>query len=353
MVDNQGSLTGERKMTVSGDIVYSNGDTATENGFTASEAGIVAMVPVVASTETGPLLAGGATAAGAASTVPVVGIVVAAVFIIYPLVLVLLCIFGGCESDPTPTPTPPLPDSSIVLFGNIDKVEHKPDKHDYSQLGGASAIRRTGELETFTMAPYLPGTDWVQATNGAAIKSNGTLATWNPGSTQPVWNPCGTGKTYVAIAQWHDWLLTLYLDKNNQTYLEPIANPASPREIFKNTPSGTGWKKIAAGNNHALALMDNGTLFSWGKDDYHQMELPAGIAYRDIDAGDNFSLALSRDGTIYASGLDTYGQVSGIPAGNGYIAISAGAGSGAALTKNGTIVMWGQKMPGAQPPTGA
>ncbi len=234
--------------------------------------------------------------------------------------------------------------SNIVAFGTLPQPFSSPSRTD-RELGGTSAIRRDGSIESFIPAPSLTGTDWVAVTNGAALKQNGMLAAWTPGTTTVRWNPGGSYR-YVAASQWRDWLLTIYLDANNQSRLMPIANPGSSPEVFGSVPTGTGWKKVAAGNSHALALKDDGTLVAWGKNNYGQLGLPANIKYRDIDAGDDFSLALSIDGTIYAAGKNTYNQVSAKPVGTGFIAIEAGASTAAALGPCGRIKVWGYPLPG-------
>lgn len=228
----------------------------------------------------------------------------------------------GKEGYITVNPTPSA--SNIVVFGNTSAITHWPTGLNYRDVGGSSAIRRDGSMDMFVPGPSLPADKtWVAVTNGAAITDTGDLASWTPGMTEYRWNRCGDYRT-VAVSQWRDWLLTIYLDKGNQTQLMPIANPASPPSVFKNTPTKSGWIKVAAGSTHALALTTDGHLVAWGDNTYGQLNLPTDITYRD--AGDGFSLALSTDGTIYAAGKDDYGQVSGPKSFTGvaHIALAAG-----------------------------
>lgn len=242
--------------------------------------------------------------------------------------------------------------SNIAVFGNTQAITTWPSGTDYTRLGGLSAVRRDGTLDTFVPAPNLPGTDWVMVTNGAAIKTDGTLVTWTPGSTTPTYNPSGTGKKYVAVSQHRDWLLAIYEDPAGLTHLETLANPAAPpAAVSGGVPTGTGWKMIAAGNNHALALRTDSTLVAWGDNTYGQLDLSPSTTYHDIEAGDDFSIGLDPASAILTAGKDDVGQVSGKPAGTGYMAIDVGTATGAALTKNGTVVQWGQTMPGTPPPS--
>jgi PKD repeat protein len=256
--------------------------------------------------------------------------------------------------------------SNVVVFGNTQQLVHGPSGPDYRLVGGSSAIRRNGSMDTFIGNPKLEGNDWVQVTNGAAITGSGNLVTWTPvsGADQTdvvVTHEATPDKKYVGISQFSDWLLAIYEDGAGLTHLEAIANPASPpAAVVAGLPTGTGWKMVAAGNNHALALKSDGSLVAWGDNPAHQLELPTDKKYADIDAGMDFSIgltAIAPDGTggrIYAAGRDDYGQVSGAPKEPGkYIQIEAGTSTGATLTHNGTIVTWGKNLPGIPVPTDA
>ncbi len=255
----------------------------------------------------------------------------------------------------------PVNPSNVIAFGNTARITKQPTHTDYSRLGGASAIRRDGSLETFIGGRDLPGNDWIKVTNGAAITSNGELVTWTPslitskGVAANSVHATASSKKYVDISQFSDgdWLLAIYEDSNGQTHLEALGNYADHPEVLGKVPTGTGWMKISAGNNHALALKSDGTLVTWGKNDFGQLNLPANITYGHVKTGKDFSIGVSGNGTIYTSGIDTDNQVSGKPAGTGFIAVAAGSGTAAALTRNGTVVTWGRTLPGIAPPTGA
>lgn len=90
--------------------------------------------------------------------------------------------------------------------------------------------------------------------------------------------------------------------------------------------------KLAAGNNHALALNSKGAVVSWGRGEQHELGrrlvernknnallprefgLAKGIV--DIGSGSNHSFAVHQDGTVYSWGSNNYGQT-GIPASAG------------------------------------
>ncbi|WP_327324223.1 CAP domain-containing protein [Streptomyces sp. NBC_01210] len=125
---------------------------------------------------------------------------------------------------------------------------------------------------------------------------------------------------------------------------------------------------IAAGVYYSLALKRDGTVWAWGINHYgelgigstdplpsHFQPVPVAIegAVAAIAAGMNHSLALMRDGTVWAWGLNSAGQlgdgttterhvpvkVQGV---TGVVAIAAaGTGHSLALKRDGTVWAWG------------
>ena len=98
------------------------------------------------------------------------------------------------------------------------------------------------------------------------------------------------------------------------------ANP-TPTTI----PGLFGVKNIVAGSNHALALMEDGTLKSFGSNYNGQLGIAANsgttnpnptpttisglFGVRDVVAGQNHTIALMEDGTVIAFGHNEYGQL--------------------------------------------
>jgi hypothetical protein len=103
-----------------------------------------------------------------------------------------------------------------------------------------------------------------------------------------------------------------------------------------------GVAAIAGGGGHSLALKNDGTVVAWGDNSWGECNVPwelSGVVA--ISAGAGFSLALKANGTVVAWGDNEYGQCS-VPAGlGGAVAISAGDNFSLALTANGTVVGWG------------
>ena len=273
------------------------------------------------------------------------------------IVGIILLIIYFCTRDSPPSPAP---QTTIVQFGNPSAFTHQPSYNDYTRIGGDSAIRRTGELETYR-GTGPTGKDWIQATRHAAITRDGNLVTWSDRQQEPT-TVVAPGKKYVAVSQYSDWLLAIYEDTTGLTHVEPLANPmAPPSEIRNAVPTETGWKKISAGPTHALALRADDTLVAWGQNDYGQLNLPSDLHYTDIAAGSRFSIGLTTEtrgwpsregGTILAAGNDDNHQVSDAPKETDYyLKIAAGNNTAATLTRDGHIKLWGQPLDGAAPPT--
>ena len=149
-------------------------------------------------------------------------------------------------------------------------------------------------------------------------------------------------------------------DGTNEPRLAPV--PVS-------VPLLSGVVAVAAGSNHSLALLSNGTVMAWGDNVNGEMGngVPGGSSLVPvavpglsnviaIQAGFRYSLALLSDGTVMAWGLDLNAQLgtrigpegcgciatpTPVPGVTGVTAISAGSNFGMALTADGTVRAWG------------
>lgn len=89
------------------------------------------------------------------------------------------------------------------------------------------------------------------------------------------------------------------------------------REINEDTTA----IKVAVGTNHYIALKEDGTVWTWGKNEYGQLgngttaeeTYPIKVSglsgITDVKAGNGFCLALKSDGTLWAWGKNDYGQL--------------------------------------------
>ncbi len=136
-------------------------------------------------------------------------------------------------------------------------------------------------------------------------------------------------------------------------------------------PTNTVVTQIAAGYDHALALTEDGEVYTWGSNDYGQLGISTDSSVKtptkitigaqetivSIAAGEKFSLALTEDGTIYAWGNNASQQLGvskdveterNVPAAvdalsaHFIVSITAAYNSAAAITANGELWMWGK-----------
>jgi alpha-tubulin suppressor-like RCC1 family protein len=98
---------------------------------------------------------------------------------------------------------------------------------------------------------------------------------------------------------------------------------------------------IAAGSEHSLALLQNGTVIGWGNNSQGQITPPAGLNNVIAIAAGLHSVALKSDGSLVAWGSNN-SQVMSVPAGlQNVVAISARGNFALALKDDGTVLGWG------------
>ncbi|MCI3922784.1 S-layer homology domain-containing protein [Paenibacillus sp. TRM 82003] len=121
---------------------------------------------------------------------------------------------------------------------------------------------------------------------------------------------------------------------------------------------------IEAGQHHAVALKDDGTVWTWGENDKLQLGLeglPRSKTARKVEglppieriaAGGSFSLAVDRDGTVWGWGANVSGVLrteSTTPVAKpvilytdrNIVSIAAGEAHGVVLLKAGKVYAWG------------
>ncbi|AYB46111.1 S-layer homology domain-containing protein [Paenibacillus lautus] len=150
-------------------------------------------------------------------------------------------------------------------------------------------------------------------------------------------------------------------NENGQLGIGTITNVNAPAQV----PGLSGIKAISGGlGYHGMALSENGTVWTWGKNDNGELGngttiqqnapvLVAGLSdVTAIAAGGYYSLALKSDGTVWAWGVNGGGelgdgtttdrhvpvQVSGL---TDVMAIAAGGSHSLAVKQDGTVWAWG------------
>ncbi len=240
-----------------------------------------------------------------------------------------------------------------------------------------------------------------------ALKTDGSLVGWGSSyngelglgpaltaSTKPALISTG----YAAVSAGLNFTLALKTDGSVWTWGRNTSGAlglatselcgGNPRVACATTPRnvssiGTGFKAVAAGPYHALALKTDGTLWAWGDNSAGQLGVAStdvcpeganytgnnfgaldcsltpkqvGTGFTAISAGYQHSLALKSDGSLWAWGTNYWGylgdgQQTGSIArprqvGTGYVRILAGGYSSIAYKADGTVWAWGQNISG-------
>ena len=186
-------------------------------------------------------------------------------------------------------------------------------------------------------------TDWVKIIAGdahsLAIKANGTLWAWgfnlygqlgnglNTDRLIPTQIGTATNWSQIAGGDGHTVALktdsTLWTWGDNQ-YLQ-LGNGTSGPGTNTNLPASVGiatdWAKITSGEFHAFAIKTDGTLWSWGRNEWSQLGIGNNINqnilvqtgtatnWAQMGGGRQHSVALKSDGTLWAFGRNTLGQL--------------------------------------------
>ena len=155
-------------------------------------------------------------------------------------------------------------------------------------LNGATSIRCT-PVTTFT-----GGANWKQVDCGsahsAAIKTDGTLWTWGYGGAGQLGDDTG-------------------LDRS------------TPVQVFG---SATNWRQVAANSSHTAAIKTDGTLWTWGFNSSQQLGINVGAIFRictpvqvfgsatnwkQVSCGNRHMAAVKTDGTLWTWGYNNFANL--------------------------------------------
>jgi alpha-tubulin suppressor-like RCC1 family protein len=217
------------------------------------------------------------------------------------------------------------------------------------------------------------GTLWAWGANSFGMLGDGTTITRKSPvqiGTDTNWSKISAG-TVNTLAIKNDGTLWAW-GRNNSGQLGDgtIINKLVPTQIGVDSD----WKEISVGQLHCIALKSNGTLWAWGENGNGQLGLADNLLsdkniptqvgtatnWDKISAGRNFNLAIKNDGTLWSWGQNDFGQlgngfstgnVNDIPTQRGtdidWANIAAGAIHSIALKTNGTRWAWGSNGSGS------
>jgi len=194
------------------------------------------------------------------------------------------------------------------------------------------------------------------ATNVIAVLKNGGVTTWSlTGSALSAYStPTDAASDAVMIAAGDEHILALRNDGRGVAWGRGQSDTNGIPEWGQSivpAEASNGVVAVSAGGYHSLALRGDGRVVAWGRGttatetmgDYGQSIVPAeasnGVVA--IAAGYYTSFALKLDGTLVGWGRGLYGADIPAAASNGVVAISAGRNHAMALKTDGTVVTWG------------
>ena len=136
------------------------------------------------------------------------------------------------------------------------------------------------------------GTNWKQVSCGyrhtTAIKTDGTLWLWGR---------------------------NIYGQLGDNT----VGSKSSP---VQTVAGGTNWKQVSGGGNHTTAIKTDGTLWLWGRNNYGELgdntiahksspvqTVAGGTNWKQVSGGYQYTTAIKTDGTLWTWGRNNYGQL--------------------------------------------
>jgi len=208
----------------------------------------------------------------------------------------------------------------------------------YNSLGDNTAVNKSSPVQTVA-----GGTNWKQVACGghgaASIKTDGTLWLWGNNSFQ------GGGQ----------------LGDNT------IDSKSSP---VQTVAGGTNWKQVASGYAYTTCIKTDGTLWTWGSNDYGELgdntivsksspiqTVAGGTNWKQVAANKNFNgstiASIKTDGTLWLWGDNTYGQlgdntttwksspIQTVAGGTNWKQVACGFNYTACIKTDGTLWLWG------------
>ena len=148
---------------------------------------------------------------------------------------------------------------------------------------------------------------------------------------------------------------------SNQLGLGYSGNQNVPIQIG----TANDWATVSAGNVHSLAVKINGTLWSWGNGQFGQLgnglfnsatwivtQVGTANDWLTVSAGKKFSLAIKTNGTLWSWGLNNFGQLGlgniinqnlpvQVGTASNWLKIDAGNQHSLAIDNTGFVYAWG------------
>jgi alpha-tubulin suppressor-like RCC1 family protein len=232
------------------------------------------------------------------------------------------------------------------------------------------------------------GTNWKQVSVGSTlssgVKTDGTLWTWgsndlgqlgsgdttsrsSPGTTSgggTDWKQVSCGYKVSAAIKTDGALWTWGSNARGQLGTNNTTSRSSPGTTIG---AGTNWKQVSTGRETMYAIKTDGTLWSWGADDYGALgkggsnasrsspgtTAGGGTNWKQVSSGRASMMAIKTDGTLWGCGYNRDGKlgtgdtaskqspVTTIGGGTNWKVIGTSFRVSAAIKTDGTLWTWG------------
>jgi len=199
----------------------------------------------------------------------------------------------------------------------------------------------------------------------------GDLTIINKSSPTLVSGPSSTSWSAVSLGGYTTYAITnqgrLYAwgyNASGQVGDLTTVNKSSP--VLVSGPVSASWSAVSAGNEYAIALRTNGSLWTWGENGSGQLgngstvdtSSPVNIgtfaSWSVITTGEVQSLAITSVGRLYAWGNNSFGQLGDLttvskstpvlvsgPAATSWSAVGGSMRTPVAITRSGLLYAWG------------
>ena len=179
---------------------------------------------------------------------------------------------------------------------------------------------------------FAGGNTWKQVSVGyeftAAVKTDGSLWTWGAGGqgrlgdntiitrSTPVttfaggnnWKSVACGSNHIAAIKTDGSLWTWGYNNSGQLGTSDTTWRSTPVTTFA---GGTNWKQVTCGNRHTGAIKTDGSLWTWGSDDFNALgrngggnqnvpvtTFAGGNNWKQVSFGEVYSAAIKTNGTF-------------------------------------------------------
>ncbi len=192
----------------------------------------------------------------------------------------------------------------------------------YSTSPIVGGLDGTSLSPTANLTNLLPNTTyyWWVASHCVTSQSNwisGGSFTTLPTTITGCWQSVSSGLNHSAGLKADGTLWTWGSNQYGQLGWGSSSSENTPKQIG----TGINWQKVTTGNYHTVALKADGTLWAWGHNQYGQLgdgttnfkntptQVGTATDWVNIAVGDFYVIALKSNGTLWAWGRNNFGQL--------------------------------------------